>query len=45
MLPVMCGAYVSYRRYFRLPTAVAIANLQFATLPAGSREKAEVQHS
>ncbi len=45
MLPVMSGAYLSYRRYFRFSAAVAIANLQFATLPAGAREKAEVQHS
>jgi len=44
MLPVMIGAYVSYKRYFRLTAAVAITNLQFATLPAGAREKAEVQH-
>jgi hypothetical protein len=45
MLPVMSGAYVSYRRYFRVSAAVAIANLQFATLPAGAREKAGVQRS
>lgn len=45
VLPVMTGAHVSYRRYFRLSAAVAIANLQFATLPAGAREKAEVQQS
>jgi len=44
VLPVMAASYVSYHRYFRLPAAVAIANLQFATLPAGAREKAEVQH-
>jgi len=45
VLPVMAASYLSYRRYFRLPAAVAMANLQFATLPAGAREKAEVQHS
>jgi len=44
VLPVMAGAYVSYRRYFRLSAAMAIANLQFATLPAGARAKAEIQH-
>jgi len=44
VLPVMAASYVSYKRCFRLPTAVAIANLQFATLPAGARERAEVQH-
>jgi hypothetical protein len=45
VLPVMTATYVSYRRYLRYPTAVAITNLQFATLPAGAREKAEVHHS
>ena len=45
VLPVMVVSYLSYKRYFRLPAAVAMANLQFATLPAGAREKAEVQHS
>ena len=45
VLPVMIASYVSYNRYFRLPAAVAIANLQFATLPAGAREKAEIQRS
>ena len=45
VLPVMTGAYISYKRYFRLSAAVAIANLQFATLPAGARAKAEVQHA
>lgn len=44
VLPVMTGAYVSYKRYFQLSAAVAITNLQFATLPAGARAKAEVQH-
>lgn len=44
MLPVMIGAYLSYKRYFRLAAAVAITNLQFAALPAGAREKAGVQH-
>ena len=43
VLPVMAASYVSYRRYFRLPAAMAVANLQFATLPAGARERAEVQ--
>jgi len=43
MLPVMVGAYASYKRYFRLPPAVAIANLQFATLPAGAREMTETK--
>jgi hypothetical protein len=43
VLPVMIATYVSYQRYFRFP-AVAVANLQFATLPAGAREKAEVRH-
>jgi len=42
VLPVMIATYVSYKRYFRFP-AVAVANLQFATLPAGAREKAEVK--
>jgi len=45
VLPVMIATYVSYKRCFRVPAAVAMANLQFATLPAGAREKAEVQHS
>jgi len=45
VLPVMAASYLSYKRYFRLPAAVAMANLQFATLPAGAREKAEIQHS
>jgi hypothetical protein len=44
VLPVMIASYVSYNRYFRLPAAVAVANLQFATLPAGAREKAGMQH-
>jgi hypothetical protein len=44
VLPVMIGAYASYKRYFRLTASVALTNLQFATLPAGTREKAEVQH-
>jgi len=44
VLPVMVGTYMSYRRYFRFPAVAAIANLQFATLPAGAREKAELQH-
>ena len=44
VLPVMIASWVSYKRYFRFPAAVAMANLQFATLPAGAREKAEVQH-
>jgi hypothetical protein len=44
VLPVMIATYVSYQRYFRFSAAVAITNLQFATLPAGAREKAEVQH-
>jgi hypothetical protein len=44
VLPVMISTYVSYKRCFRLPAAVAIANLQFATLPAGAREKAELQN-
>ncbi|HYN14715.1 MAG TPA: hypothetical protein VES66_02880 [Terriglobales bacterium] len=44
VLPVMIASYVSYRRYFRFPAAAALANLQFATLPAGAREKAEVKH-
>jgi len=44
VLPVMAGAYVSYRRYFRMSAALAITNLQFATLPAGAREKAEIQN-
>jgi hypothetical protein len=42
MLPVMIATYVSYKRYFRMPAAVAMANLQFTTLPAGARAKAEV---
>ena len=42
VLPVMTASWVSYKRYFQLPAAVAMANLQFATLPAGAREKAEV---
>lgn len=42
VLPVMIGTYVSYRRYFRFPAVAAITNLQFATLPAGAREKAQV---
>ena len=45
VLPVMAASYLSYRRYFRQPAAVAVADLQFVTLPAGAREKAEVQHS
>jgi len=45
VLPVMIGAYTSYKRYFRMSAALAITNLQFATLPAGAREKAEVQNS
>lgn len=44
VLPVMLASYVSFKRYFRLPAAVAVANLQFATLPAGARERAELQH-
>jgi len=44
MLPVMAMSYRSFKRYFRLPAAVAVANLQFATLPAGARERAEIQH-
>jgi len=44
VLPVMAGVYISYKRYFRLAAAAAITNLQFATLPAGARAKAEVQH-
>jgi len=44
VLPVMTASYVSFKRYFRLPAAVAVANLQFANLPAGARERAEVQH-
>ncbi len=42
VLPVMIATYVSYKRYFRFP-AVAVANLQFATLPAGAREMAEAK--
>lgn len=42
VLPVMIATYVSYKRYFRFP-AVAVANLQFASLPAGAREMAEVK--
>jgi len=42
VLPVMIASYASYKRYFRLPAAVAMANLQLTTLPAGAREKAEV---
>lgn len=42
VLPVMIGTYMSYRRYFRFPAVAAITNLQFATLPAGAREKAQV---
>jgi hypothetical protein len=42
MLPVMIGTYFSYKRYFRMPVAVAMTNLQFTTLPAGAREKAEL---
>lgn len=45
VLPVMAASYVSYQRYFRLPATLAITNLQFATLPAGAREKADIQHS
>ena len=45
VLPVMAASYVSYKRYFRLAAAVAIANLQFSTLPAGAREKAEIRYS
>jgi len=45
VLPVMIASYLSYKRYFRLAAAVAIANLQFATLPAGAREKAEIRYS
>jgi len=41
VLPVMIGTYASYRRYFRVSTVAAITNLQFATLPAGAREKAQ----
>jgi len=44
VLPVMIASYVSYKRYFRLPAAAAIGNLQFATLPAGARERAGVHH-
>ena len=44
VLPVMITSYVSYKRYFRVSAAVAIANLQFATLPTGARARAEVQH-
>lgn len=44
VLPVMAASYVSFKRCFRLPAAVAVANLQFATLPAGARERAELQH-
>jgi len=44
VLPVMIMTYVSYRRYFRVQAVAAIANLQFATLPAGAREKAQVEH-
>ena len=45
VLPVMAASYISYKRCFRLSTALAVANLQFATLPAGAREKAEIQYS
>jgi len=45
VLPVMTASYVSFKRYLRLPAAMAVANLQFATLPAGTRERAEVQHT
>lgn len=41
LLPVMVATYMSYKRYFRMPAAVAVGNLQFATLPAGARDKAE----
>jgi hypothetical protein len=41
VLPVMIATYASYKRCFRLPMAVAVANLQFATLPAGARAMAE----
>jgi len=41
ILPVMIGTYASYRRYFRVSAVAAITNLQFATLPAGAREKAQ----
>jgi len=44
VLPVMIMTYVSYRRYFRVQAIAAVANLQFATLPAGAREKAQVEH-
>jgi hypothetical protein len=40
VLPVMIATYVSYKHCFRFP-AVAVANLQFATLPAGARAMAE----
>ncbi len=42
MLPVMIGTYLSYKRYFRQTASVSMANLQFTTLPAGAREKAEM---
>jgi len=45
VLPVMAMSYRSFKRYFWLPTAVAVANLQFTTLPAGARERAELKHS
>jgi hypothetical protein len=40
VLPVMIAAYASYKHCFRFP-AVAVANLHFATLPAGARAMAE----
>jgi MASE9 len=40
VLPVMITTYASYKHYFRFP-ALAVANLQFATLPAGARAMAE----
>ena len=43
VLPVIIGTYVSYRRYFRLPV-VGMGNLQFASLPAGTRENAKEVH-
>ena len=40
VLPVMAASYVWYKKHFRFS---AIANLPFATLPAGAREKAEIK--
>jgi len=42
VLPVMGATYHSFKRYFRFP-ALAMTSMQFATLPAGTREKAEIR--